>query len=88
MSHHLDGAYLKRQIRQAGYTLEEFCEELGVGKSTFYYYRSGARSIPHKLRKRIEELLVCSFDEFMVPDQEPNLRVLPSEQQRRSGQQP
>jgi transcriptional regulator with XRE-family HTH domain len=87
MSKYIDGARLKRQIKQTGYTLDEFCQELGIAKSTFYNYRTGARPVPRKLRERIEELLQCPFQDFVVPEQETNLIVLPVEQQRRSGQQ-
>ena len=87
MSTHIDGALLKKRIKQAGYTLDEFCQELGIAKTTLYYYRVGTRPIPHKLRKRIEELLECSFNEFLVPEQASNLRVLPVEQKHYKQQQ-
>jgi hypothetical protein len=66
MNDSINGTHLKACIKQAGYTLEEFCDELRIGTSTFYYYRTGARSIPHTLRLRIGELLLCSFEDFMV----------------------
>jgi hypothetical protein len=86
MTHHLDGRSLKQQIKQAGYTLDEFHKELGIAKTTFYYYRTGARPVPYKLRQRIEELLQCSFHEFVITELENNLIILPVEQSRRSGQ--
>lgn len=85
-SKNIDGACLKQKIKQAGYTLDEFYKELGIAKSTFYYYRIGARPIPYKLRGRIEELLQCSFCDFLIPQQQTNLLMLPVEPQRRSGQ--
>ncbi|GCE32119.1 hypothetical protein KDA_76030 [Dictyobacter alpinus] len=80
MGNHIDGVYLKKQIKQAGYTLDEFYKELGIAKTTFYYYRIGARPIPHKLRQRIEELLQCPFQKFLKPEQESTLMLLPLEQ--------
>lgn len=79
MSKHINGAYLAVQIKQAGYTLGEFCQELGIAKTTFYYYRIGKRPIPRGLRQRIEELLQCSFHDFLVAEQENHLIILCSE---------
>lgn len=86
MGSRIDGTHLKKQIKQAGYTLDEFYKELGIAKTTFYYYRTGTRPIPYKLRQRIEELLQCSFHDFLRSEQENNLIMLPIEQQRRSSQ--
>ena len=83
---HFDGAHLKEQIKRAGYTLNEFYRELGIAKTTFYYYRIGARPIPRKLRQRIEELLMCSFYDFSRSEQESTLIMLPMEQQQSSNQ--
>ena len=83
---HFDGNHLKEQIKQAGYTLNEFYRELGVAKTTFYYYRIGVRPIPRKLRQRIEELLMCSFYDFSRPEQENTLTMLPMEQPQSSEQ--
>lgn len=84
---YIDGERLKQCIKQAGYTLNEFCQELGIAKSTFYNYRMGIRPVPRTLRTRIEALLQCSFEDFAAPKQETTLIVLPVEQQRRSSQQ-
>jgi transcriptional regulator with XRE-family HTH domain len=83
----IDGEHLKKMIKQAGYTIKEFYQELGVAKSTFYYYRTGERPIPRELRRRIEELLQCPFHDFLLKNQETNLILLPLEQQRHSSQQ-
>lgn len=80
----IDGALLKESIKQAGYTLDEFFTELGVAKTTFYYYRKGVRPIPHRIRCRIEELLQRPFCDFLVPQQQTNLFVLPVEPHLRS----
>lgn len=87
MEKRIDGTHLKKMVKQAGYTVKEFYQELGVAKSTFYYYRTGVRPIPRELRRRIEELLQCPFHDFLVSEQETNLIMLPVEQQRRSSQQ-
>ena len=84
MDSHINGTHLKKQIKQAGYTLDEFYKELGIAKTTFYYYRTGARPIPHKLRQHIEELLQCSFHDFLISEQENNLIMLPLEHPRRA----
>jgi transcriptional regulator with XRE-family HTH domain len=84
MSSSIDGVSFKQQVKQAGYTLEEFARELGIAKTTFYYYRTGARSIPHELRPRIEALLGCSFQALCLPHRGSNLIVLQPEQQRAS----
>jgi hypothetical protein len=64
----IDGASLTQRIREAGYSLKEFAQELGIGKTAFYYYRVGLRPIPQKLRTRIAELLQCSFEDLCVAD--------------------
>ena len=82
-----DGEHLKKMIKHAGYTIKEFYQELGVAKSTFYYYRTGVRPIPRELRRRIEDLLQCPFHDFLVPEQETNLIMPPLAHQRRARQQ-
>jgi transcriptional regulator with XRE-family HTH domain len=80
----IDGTRLKQSIKQAGYTLDEFHKELGIAKTTFYYYRTGARPIPRNLRQRVEALLQCSFHDFLIPQQEITCIVLPVAHQGRS----
>lgn len=84
MSSSIDGVYFKQQVKAAGYTLDEFAQELGIGRTTFYYYRTGARPIPHQLRKHIEDLLQCPFQDFLLPHQESNLILLARDELRRT----
>ncbi len=84
MSSSIDGVYFKQQVKAAGYTLDEFAKALGIGRTTFYYYRTGARPIPHQLRQRIENLLQCSFQDFFLPRQESNLILLARDELRRT----
>jgi hypothetical protein len=50
-------ADILKKIKQRGYTVQRFCQEIPVSRSAFYYYCAGTRVAPKDVRDRVNQLL-------------------------------
>ena len=63
----MKGNHLKRLRENAGFTVQEACEQLGIGRSTLYHLEAGTRRPGPRIASRMVRVYGCTYDDLFLP---------------------